>query len=74
MEDIGKVEISLDELIRLRQDAFELEQVHELIYRKFLSNSSSEKLLNISSGRQRIWHDLMDSYWDSIEQMKKKEQ
>lgn len=75
MEDIGKVvEISLDELIRLRQDAFELERVRELIYRKFFSNSSSEQLLNISSGRQRIWHDLINSYWDSIEQKKKKEE
>lgn len=75
MEDIGKVvEISLDELIRLRQDAFELERVRELIYRKFFSNSSSEQLLNISSGRQRIWRDLLDSYWESVEQKKKKEE
>ena len=70
MSEIPTVTIPLTELIRLRQDSFELEQLRRLIYRGFFSsasNTSCEDINRIFNGRDSVWRDLVDDYHDTIE-------
>lgn len=70
MSEIPTVTIPLTELIRLRQDSFELEQLRRLIYQGFFSsasNASCEDINRIFNGRDSIWRDLVDDYHDTIE-------
>ena len=77
MSEIPMVTIPLTEIVSLRQDSFELEQLRRLIYQGFFSsasNSSHEDIDKIFHRKQNLWHDLMDSYYNSLTEEEKKEQ
>ena len=77
MSEIPTVTIPLLELIHLRQDSFELEQLRRLIYRGFFSSASNaacEDINRIFNDRDSIWRDLVDDYHDTIEKEEEKEQ
>lgn len=74
MSEIPTVTIPLPELIHLRQDSFELERLRRLIYRGFFSSTSDascEDINMIFNGRESIWRDLTDDYYDTIKKDEK---
>ena len=74
MSEIPTVTIPLSDLIHLRQDSFELEQLRRLIYRGFFSSASKascEDINRIFNGRDSIWQGLVDDYHDTIKKTKK---
>lgn len=77
MSEIPTVTIPLTEIVSLRQDSFELEQLRRLIYQGFFASASTSSHADIDDifhRKQTLWRDLIDSYYDSLTTEEEKEQ